>query len=152
MQSHLVKDICLIGAKEHRQLPAATLTEQMLFELESWCVSNKNNSSLFILPVKVMQEDHRGLLWVRHGLRSYLSEIRSDEQCKSYACLVILPCGLANAVSCCFFQGCGKSMIAREFADMLGYSIEPIMLYQVMSKHKKIVKTNQSQEDKLVRF
>uniref|UniRef100_A0A672TB47 VWFA domain-containing protein n=1 Tax=Sinocyclocheilus grahami TaxID=75366 RepID=A0A672TB47_SINGR len=46
-------------------------------------------------------------------------------------------------------KGCGKSVIAREFADMLGYSIEPIMLYQVMSKHKKIIKTNQSQEDKL---
>ncbi|XP_016086578.1 von Willebrand factor A domain-containing protein 8 [Sinocyclocheilus grahami] len=29
-------------------------------------------------------------------------------------------------------KGCGKSVIAREFADMLGYSIEPIMLYQKM--------------------
>lgn len=35
MQSHLVKDICLIGAKVHRQLPVATLLEQMHFELES---------------------------------------------------------------------------------------------------------------------
>ncbi|KAL0183782.1 hypothetical protein M9458_019478, partial [Cirrhinus mrigala] len=35
MQSHLVKDICLIGAKVHRQLPVATLIEQMHFELES---------------------------------------------------------------------------------------------------------------------
>ncbi|KAA8593114.1 hypothetical protein FQN60_018569, partial [Etheostoma spectabile] len=31
------------------------------------------------------------------------------------------------------FQGCGKSVIAREFAEMLGYSIEPIMLYQDMT-------------------
>ncbi|KAG1945294.1 von Willebrand factor A domain-containing protein 8 [Pimephales promelas] len=30
-------------------------------------------------------------------------------------------------------KGCGKSMIAREFAEMLGYSIEPIMLYQDMT-------------------
>lgn len=29
------------------------------------------------------------------------------------------------------FQGCGKSVIGREFAEMLGYSIEPVMLYQV---------------------
>lgn len=29
------------------------------------------------------------------------------------------------------FQGCGKSVVAREFAEMLGYSIEPVMLYQV---------------------
>ncbi|PKU35265.1 von willebrand factor a domain-containing protein 8 [Limosa lapponica baueri] len=27
-------------------------------------------------------------------------------------------------------KGCGKTVIAKEFADMLGYSIEPIMLYQ----------------------
>ncbi|XP_042338423.1 von Willebrand factor A domain-containing protein 8-like, partial [Plectropomus leopardus] len=27
-------------------------------------------------------------------------------------------------------KGCGKSVIAREFAEMLGYSIEPVMLYQ----------------------
>uniref|UniRef100_A0A673I1W9 ATPase dynein-related AAA domain-containing protein n=1 Tax=Sinocyclocheilus rhinocerous TaxID=307959 RepID=A0A673I1W9_9TELE len=30
-------------------------------------------------------------------------------------------------------KGCGKSVIAREFADMLGYSTEPIMLYQDMT-------------------
>lgn len=35
MQSHLVKDMCLIGAKVHRQLPVATLLEQMHYELES---------------------------------------------------------------------------------------------------------------------
>lgn len=29
------------------------------------------------------------------------------------------------------FKGCGKSVIAREFAEILGYSIEPVMLYQV---------------------
>ncbi len=29
------------------------------------------------------------------------------------------------------FQGCGKSIIAKHFADLLGYHIEPIMLYQV---------------------
>ncbi|KAF0026906.1 hypothetical protein F2P81_021643 [Scophthalmus maximus] len=28
-------------------------------------------------------------------------------------------------------KGCGKSVLAREFAEMLGYSIEPVMLYQV---------------------
>uniref|UniRef100_A0A3Q1FF48 von Willebrand factor A domain-containing protein 8 n=1 Tax=Acanthochromis polyacanthus TaxID=80966 RepID=A0A3Q1FF48_9TELE len=27
-------------------------------------------------------------------------------------------------------KGCGKSVIAREFAEILGYSIEPVMLYQ----------------------
>ncbi|KAI9519069.1 hypothetical protein NQZ68_032124 [Dissostichus eleginoides] len=27
-------------------------------------------------------------------------------------------------------KGCGKSVIAKEFAEMLGYSIEPVMLYQ----------------------
>ncbi|KAF4086969.1 hypothetical protein AMELA_G00090070 [Ameiurus melas] len=30
-------------------------------------------------------------------------------------------------------KGCGKSVIAKEFAEMLGYSIEPIMLYQDMT-------------------
>ncbi|KAJ8349982.1 hypothetical protein SKAU_G00251120 [Synaphobranchus kaupii] len=30
-------------------------------------------------------------------------------------------------------KGCGKSVIAREFAEMLGYNIEPIMLYQDMT-------------------
>ncbi|KAK2514328.1 Vwa8 [Columba guinea] len=30
-------------------------------------------------------------------------------------------------------KGCGKTVIAKEFADMLGYSIEPIMLYQDMT-------------------
>ncbi|XP_061081457.1 von Willebrand factor A domain-containing protein 8 [Conger conger] len=30
-------------------------------------------------------------------------------------------------------KGCGKSVIAREFAEMLGYTIEPIMLYQDMT-------------------
>ncbi|XP_077946619.1 von Willebrand factor A domain-containing protein 8 isoform X1 [Gasterosteus aculeatus] len=30
-------------------------------------------------------------------------------------------------------KGCGKSVIAREFAEMLGYSIEPLMLYQDMT-------------------
>ncbi|KAM6986427.1 von Willebrand factor A domain-containing protein 8 [Aplochiton taeniatus] len=30
-------------------------------------------------------------------------------------------------------KGCGKSMIAKEFADMLGYNMEPIMLYQDMT-------------------
>ncbi|XP_068123903.1 von Willebrand factor A domain-containing protein 8 [Hyperolius riggenbachi] len=30
-------------------------------------------------------------------------------------------------------KGCGKSVIAKEFADMLGYEVEPIMLYQDMT-------------------
>nr|XP_057938465.1 von Willebrand factor A domain-containing protein 8 isoform X2 [Doryrhamphus excisus] len=30
-------------------------------------------------------------------------------------------------------KGCGKSVIAREFAELLGYSIEPVMLYQDMT-------------------
>uniref|UniRef100_A0A3P8PI88 von Willebrand factor A domain-containing protein 8 n=1 Tax=Astatotilapia calliptera TaxID=8154 RepID=A0A3P8PI88_ASTCA len=30
-------------------------------------------------------------------------------------------------------KGCGKSVIAREFAEMLGYSMEPVMLYQDMT-------------------
>lgn len=30
-------------------------------------------------------------------------------------------------------KGCGKSVIVREFAEMLGYEIEPIMLYQDMT-------------------
>ncbi|XP_029314557.1 LOW QUALITY PROTEIN: von Willebrand factor A domain-containing protein 8 [Cottoperca gobio] len=30
-------------------------------------------------------------------------------------------------------KGCGKSVIAREFAEVLGYSIEPVMLYQDMT-------------------
>ncbi|XP_056145237.1 von Willebrand factor A domain-containing protein 8 isoform X2 [Lampris incognitus] len=30
-------------------------------------------------------------------------------------------------------KGCGKSVIAREFAEMLGYRIEPVMLYQDMT-------------------
>lgn len=38
--------------------------------------------------------------------------------------------------SVCLFvslsQGCGKSVVAREFAAMLGYSVEPVMLYQVL--------------------
>ena len=29
------------------------------------------------------------------------------------------------------FQGCGKSIVVKQFADMLGYHVEPIMLYQV---------------------
>uniref|UniRef100_A0A671Y8Z4 von Willebrand factor A domain containing 8 n=1 Tax=Sparus aurata TaxID=8175 RepID=A0A671Y8Z4_SPAAU len=29
-------------------------------------------------------------------------------------------------------KGCGKSVIAREFAEILGYSIEPVMLYQCL--------------------
>lgn len=32
-----------------------------------------------------------------------------------------------------FFQGCGKSAVVKEFAELLGYHIEPIMLYQVCS-------------------
>uniref|UniRef100_A0A8C7MNI3 von Willebrand factor A domain containing 8 n=1 Tax=Oncorhynchus kisutch TaxID=8019 RepID=A0A8C7MNI3_ONCKI len=28
-------------------------------------------------------------------------------------------------------KGCGKSVVAKEFAEMLGYSMEPVMLYQV---------------------
>uniref|UniRef100_A0A665V7J8 von Willebrand factor A domain-containing protein 8 n=1 Tax=Echeneis naucrates TaxID=173247 RepID=A0A665V7J8_ECHNA len=30
-------------------------------------------------------------------------------------------------------KGCGKSVLAREFGEMLGYSIEPVMLYQDMT-------------------
>ncbi|XP_068022589.1 von Willebrand factor A domain-containing protein 8 [Melanerpes formicivorus] len=30
-------------------------------------------------------------------------------------------------------KGCGKTVLAKEFADILGYSIEPIMLYQDMT-------------------
>nr|XP_023681264.1 von Willebrand factor A domain-containing protein 8 isoform X2 [Paramormyrops kingsleyae] len=30
-------------------------------------------------------------------------------------------------------KGCGKSVIAKEFAEMLGYSTEPVMLYQDMT-------------------
>ncbi|KAM8820841.1 von Willebrand factor A domain-containing protein 8 [Eudromia elegans] len=30
-------------------------------------------------------------------------------------------------------KGCGKTVIAKEFADILGYSVEPIMLYQDMT-------------------
>lgn len=30
-----------------------------------------------------------------------------------------------------FTQGCGKTVVVKQFADMLGYHIEPIMLYQV---------------------
>ncbi|CAN9498551.1 unnamed protein product [Ophioblennius macclurei] len=30
-------------------------------------------------------------------------------------------------------KGCGKSVIAKEFAEMLGYSVEPVMLYQDMT-------------------
>uniref|UniRef100_A0A8C8VIT8 von Willebrand factor A domain-containing protein 8 n=2 Tax=Pelusios castaneus TaxID=367368 RepID=A0A8C8VIT8_9SAUR len=30
-------------------------------------------------------------------------------------------------------KGCGKTVIAKEFADMLGYNIEPVMLYQDMT-------------------
>ncbi|KAM3934338.1 von Willebrand factor A domain-containing protein 8 [Leptodactylus fuscus] len=30
-------------------------------------------------------------------------------------------------------KGCGKSVIAKEFADMLGYEVEPVMLYQDMT-------------------
>lgn len=33
-----------------------------------------------------------------------------------------------------YLQGCGKSVIAKEFAEMLGYTTEPIMLYQVECK------------------
>ena len=31
----------------------------------------------------------------------------------------------------CHFQGCGKSALVKRFAELLGYHIEPIMLYQV---------------------
>uniref|UniRef100_A0A8C8HF33 AAA+ ATPase domain-containing protein n=1 Tax=Oncorhynchus tshawytscha TaxID=74940 RepID=A0A8C8HF33_ONCTS len=30
-------------------------------------------------------------------------------------------------------KGCGKSVVAKEFAEMLGYSMEPVMLYQDMT-------------------
>lgn len=30
-----------------------------------------------------------------------------------------------------FFQGCGKSILAKQFANSLGYNVEPVMLYQV---------------------
>ncbi|XP_075708404.1 von Willebrand factor A domain-containing protein 8 isoform X2 [Rhinoderma darwinii] len=30
-------------------------------------------------------------------------------------------------------KGCGKSVIAKEFADMLGYEVEPVMMYQDMT-------------------
>ncbi|XP_077339308.1 von Willebrand factor A domain-containing protein 8 [Lithobates pipiens] len=30
-------------------------------------------------------------------------------------------------------KGCGKSVIAKEFADVLGYEVEPVMLYQDMT-------------------
>lgn len=36
-----------------------------------------------------------------------------------------------QVLSFVYLQGCGKSVIAKEFAEMLGYSTEPIMLYQV---------------------
>ncbi|CAL1547451.1 unnamed protein product [Lymnaea stagnalis] len=35
---------------------------------------------------------------------------------------------LSNAL-----QGCGKSVVVKQFADMLGYHVEPIMLYQDMT-------------------
>ncbi|KAK3543698.1 hypothetical protein QTP70_027205 [Hemibagrus guttatus] len=35
-------------------------------------------------------------------------------------------------------KGCGKSVIAKEFAEMLGYSIEPIMLYQYRDGQREL--------------
>ena len=41
-------------------------------------------------------------------------------------------CYATSYVSVSFMlQGCGKSVIARQFAELLGYHLEPIMLYQV---------------------
>lgn len=75
MQSHMIKDVCLIGAK--------------------------------------VPPEHRHCWW--------------------------LPSSLVSLAALCFFvclsQGCGKSVVAREFAALLGYSVEPVMLYQVPIKH-----------------
>jgi len=39
--------------------------------------------------------------------------------------------------TCSFmFQGCGKSIVAKQFAELLGYHLEPIMLYQVSFLYK----------------
>lgn len=77
MQSHMAKDICLIGAKV-ANTPVHTESTHDTSELWSW-------------------------------LRKHF-----------------------------IFQGCGKSVIAKEFAEMLGYSIEPVMLYQVNNNNRNI--------------
>lgn len=72
MQSHMVKDICLIGAK----------------------------------------------VAITHDLYTHTAQIEKRHVWSSSQYFLI-------------FQGCGKSVIAKEFAEMLGYSVEPVMLYQV---------------------
>lgn len=32
-----------------------------------------------------------------------------------------------------FFQGCGKSVLVQQFAKLLGYRLEPVVLYQDMT-------------------
>ena len=38
-----------------------------------------------------------------------------------------------------FFKGCGKSVLVQQFANFLGYNIEPVVLYQVKTKNKSSI-------------
>ena len=46
--------------------------------------------------------------------------------------LIILAWTLHSLISC-FFKGCGKSVLVQQFAKLLGYRIEPVVLYQDMT-------------------
>ncbi|ELW57299.1 hypothetical protein TREES_T100021607 [Tupaia chinensis] len=48
-------------------------------------------------------------------------------------------------------RGCGKTVVAKNFADILGYNIEPIMLYQLREDSDEENKENQGEETKVSR-
>ncbi|XP_030642749.1 von Willebrand factor A domain-containing protein 8 [Chanos chanos] len=53
----------------------------------------------------------------------------------THACLLaeMMQSHLVKDICLIGAKGCGKSVIAKEFAEMLGYTVEPIMLYQDMT-------------------
>ena len=58
-----------------------------------------------------------------------------------YEISVILHSVESNCLLCdpSFFKGCGKSVLVQQFANFLGYNIEPVVLYQVKTMNKSSI-------------
>lgn len=140
MQSHLVKDMCLIGAKVHKQLPEPqqtglhTSTELLTTELMCVWLQEQYREQY---PTSLLKWLGRFLVPCR--ARVCLAECVSKSLSFTECLIIVISSSwwinMFTYILMCFsfvsLQGCGKSVIAKEFAEMLGYSIEPIMLYQV---------------------
>lgn len=116
---------------------AAFRVTQRSSSLQSWCVCNYKNNSESDIPAAYLNDQEGSSPPVEQPfvLWSVFLKYVGFAECLitviSWSWLINVETYISHTFLFVSLQGCGKSVIAKEFAEMLGYSIEPIMLYQV---------------------